>query len=55
MLTTLFLHVCRTVKEWHRRNRSRRELVTLGAMDLNDFNWTSSDASFEARKWFWQR
>jgi uncharacterized protein YjiS (DUF1127 family) len=43
-----------TVREWRRRFRSRRELMTLGERDLSDIRLTRGDAVSESNKPFWK-
>jgi len=40
---------------WWRRARSRRELLTLGPIELADLRLTRTDARIEAGKWFWRQ
>ena len=41
--------------EWWQLYRSRRELLTLGAIELADLGLTRTDAIIEARRPFWKR
>ncbi len=50
----IFVHIGRTLREWHHRNRSRRELAGLGIIDLSDIACTEAEARRESVKWFWQ-
>jgi uncharacterized protein YjiS (DUF1127 family) len=43
-----------TLKEWHRRANSRRDLLRLSGRDLWDLRLTRADAEREASKPFWQ-
>lgn len=43
------------VREWRRRTRSRRELLTLDERDLRDVRLTRCDAASEASKPFWKK
>ena len=42
------------VREWRRRSRSRRELLTLGERDLHDVRLTRCDTMSETGKPFWK-
>jgi uncharacterized protein YjiS (DUF1127 family) len=42
------------VAEWHRRARSRCELMALGERELSDMRVTRCDALYEASKPFWK-
>ena len=42
------------VVEWRRRNRSRKELMTLSERGLRDFRMTAFDWQREVRKPFWR-
>jgi len=46
--------VSETVREWRRRSRSRRDLLTLGERELSDVRLTRTDAVWEANKPFWR-
>jgi uncharacterized protein YjiS (DUF1127 family) len=48
-----FARACLAI--WAARLRSRRELLTLGPIELADICLTRTDAQVEARKWFWQK
>jgi len=41
-------------REWRRRSRSRRDLMTLNERELWDIRLSRSDAVQEASKPFWQ-
>jgi uncharacterized protein YjiS (DUF1127 family) len=43
-----------TLREWRRRLRSRRDLMTLSDRDLWDMRLTRTDAEQEASKPFWR-
>jgi uncharacterized protein YjiS (DUF1127 family) len=43
-----------TLREWRRRLRSRRDLMTLSNRDLWDMRLTRADAEQEASKPFWR-
>ena len=43
-----------TLRTWHRRVRSRRQLLTLDDRMLADIGVSRADASCEAAKPFWQ-
>jgi uncharacterized protein YjiS (DUF1127 family) len=40
--------------EWHRRARSRGDLMALGERELSDMHLTRCDAVYEASKPFWK-
>ncbi|MCC7283526.1 MAG: DUF1127 domain-containing protein [Acetobacteraceae bacterium] len=42
------------VRTWHRRSTSRRMLAQMGERELRDIGLAPGDASFEARKRFWE-
>lgn len=42
------------IREWRRRSRSRRDLLTLGDRDLCDMRVSRAEAAHEARKPFWK-
>jgi uncharacterized protein YjiS (DUF1127 family) len=42
------------IREWRRRTRSRRELLTLNEHMLKDIGITRVDAQYEAAKPFWR-
>ena len=42
------------IREWRRRTRSRRELLTLNEHLLKDIGITRFDAQYEATKPFWR-
>lgn len=44
-----------TVHGWHRRSRSRYELLMLSERELSDIRLTRCDAASEARKPFWKK
>jgi uncharacterized protein YjiS (DUF1127 family) len=43
----------RSIGEWHRRSRSRRELMSLDEGTLRDIGLTRCDAEHEVSKPFW--
>jgi uncharacterized protein YjiS (DUF1127 family) len=43
-----------TIREWRRRARSRRDLMTLDRRDLWDLRLSRADAEQEASKPFWK-
>jgi uncharacterized protein YjiS (DUF1127 family) len=43
-----------TLREWRRRSRSRRDLMTLSDRDLWDMRLTRAEAGQEATKPFWR-
>ena len=45
--------IFRTIREWRRRARSRRDLMALDPRDLRDLCLTRLDVLREARKSFW--
>ena len=53
-VTSTFSKVHKTLKEWHRRQRSRAELDRMGGFEIGDFGFSAGDAQCEAAKWFWQ-
>ena len=42
------------IREWRRRSRSRRDLMTLGQRDLSDLCLSRIDVEQEASKPFWK-
>ncbi len=54
VISSLCKNSVATVREWRRRSRSRRDLMTLGERDLRDVRLTRSEAVQEGSKPFWQ-
>lgn len=43
-----------TLRTWHRRSRTRKELFRLDTPRLHDIGITEADRRQECSKWFWQ-
>ncbi len=43
-----------TLRIWHQRQQSRRQLAQLSARDLHDVGLSWSDIAYEAEKPFWR-
>lgn len=54
MVSSLCKKSIETFREWQRRSRSRRDLMTLSSRDLWDLRLTRAEAAREASKPFWQ-
>jgi uncharacterized protein YjiS (DUF1127 family) len=53
MLTTRYWQTRKTIGEWRRRARSRRELALLSHAERHDLAYRY-DINAETNKWFWQ-
>jgi uncharacterized protein YjiS (DUF1127 family) len=53
-LPSLGMRIVERIREWRRRSRSRRDLMTLGERELWDIRLSRAEAEHEASKPFWK-
>jgi len=52
--SSIFSRAIETLRIWHERQQSRRQLAQLSARDLHDVGLSWSDIAYEAEKPFWR-
>ena len=52
--SSIFSRTFETLRIWHQRQQSRRQLAQLSARDLHDVGLSWSDIAYEAEKPFWR-